>query len=49
VPRRILDLRERKDEEMDEENCIMRRLIMCILHQILLGRSNQRKWDAWGM
>jgi hypothetical protein len=35
VPRRILDVRERKDEEMDEENCIMRRFIMCPLHQIL--------------
>jgi hypothetical protein len=30
-------------------NFIMRKFVICMHHQTLLGYSNEEEWDGWGM
>jgi len=48
VLRRIFGHQTEK-ERGAAEGYIMRSFITCMLHEILLGRSNQGGWDGWGM
>jgi hypothetical protein len=48
VLRRIFGLK-RAEVRRDGRNCMMRSSIVCTLHQILLGWSNQGVWDGCGM
>jgi hypothetical protein len=38
-----------KREKITEENTTLRSFIICILHQIFLGLSNQSGWDGQGI